>query len=92
MKKKIVQEINQVLKTAQSASELTERVFGPGGFCSQLAPTQTERKKFLNSPLFARIQARLDLMHAAEEEKFAREAGENIGIASIQMRIPRKSE
>ena len=69
----IFQEIARVLKTAQSASELTEKVFGPAGLLNRLAPSRKERKQFVNSPLFDRLQTHLNELHAAEERKFARE-------------------
>jgi hypothetical protein len=65
-------DIRQILESEGIAAILSEKLFGPAGLFSLLAPTDAERRVIVRSELFRQAQARFHTLQQGEAAAFTR--------------------
>ncbi len=65
-------QIREALASERDAISLSNQLFSPGGLFSQLANTESERRRLVETPLFKEAQRRVSELQREEARAFAR--------------------
>ena len=70
--KSIEDQIRDLLASEHDAISLSNQLFSPSGLFNQLAPTESERRSLVATPLFKAAQQQVSVLKRDQAQEFAR--------------------